>query len=113
MLLQGLRRTCAWMFVARSLKQSFMQDAPTAADRALLRTSVEKDFTNVASLHGIITKGQKDAWLKLLQNLKNLSLKHVGSRRLGSHNATEANVTYKFHSFDSNQNEGTGTLGSA
>lgn len=88
------------------------KDAPTAADRALLRTSVEKDFTNVASLHGIITKGQKDAWLKLLQNLKNLSLKHVGSRRLGSHNATEANVTYKFHSFDHNQNEGTGTLGS-
>lgn len=26
----------------------------------------------------------QDAWLKLLQNLKNLSLKHVGSRRLGS-----------------------------
>ncbi len=33
---------------------------------------------------GSISHSCQDAWLKLLQNLKNLSLKHVGSRRLGS-----------------------------
>jgi len=106
-------RSSEFLDAATDALAGIMKDTPTAADRGLLRATVEKDF-DVAGLGGaaIMSKGQKDAWLTLLKNLKHLSLKSVGNRRLGSLNATEANVTYKFHSFDSNQNEGTGTLGS-
>lgn len=93
-----------------------MKDKLSIANLNDLRAHVTRDFSNIPGIESAatITESQKDAWLTVLKNLKNLTLKSAGNRRLSSLSATaaRANITYKFHSFDENEKEGTGSLGS-